>query len=90
MTDFCRCDNPEPNVDGSCAVCQRPLRDLSEFSLLHKPPPALRDPPFEPVPPDPAPWRVCPSCGVENNEHKPTCPKANWNVDRCVPPRRTA
>lgn len=84
MTNFCRCDNPTI-TDGKCDVCQMPPREIAT-QLLHKPPPPLAYPPLPPIPPDPPPWRVCPSCGVENNEHKPKCPRANWNVDKCVPP----
>lgn len=86
-TEFCRCDNPT-FVDGRCMSCQA-LERIVPMDLLHKPPPPFSREPRPAIPPDPPPWRVCPSCGVENNEHKPTCPRANWNVDKCVPPRRT-
>lgn len=85
MIDTCRCDTSTYTYGGMCDTCGRPQWEASA-ELLHKPPPALAHPPLAPVPPDPAPWRVCPSCGQENTEHKPKCPRANWNVRKDTPP----
>ena len=85
MTDFCRCDNPIV-TDGKCDICQFPVREVPT-ELLHKPPPPFSREPRAAIPPDPPSWRVCPDCGAENTEHKPDCPKANWNVRKDTPRR---
>lgn len=61
--------------------------EINEPVMLHKPPPAFSTEPRE-IPADPPPWRVCPSCGAENTEHKPKCPRANWNVNKYTLPRQ--
>lgn len=79
---FCRCDNPEitARLDGLCAACQMPEREVST-DLLHKPPTITTFAPPRVIVEKVA-WRVCPDCAAENTEHKPRCPRASWNVDR--------
>lgn len=82
MNDFCRCDNPTV-VDDRCinGGCGQLIR--ADFPLLHTPPTCTTFAPPLVIEERP-PWRVCPDCSAHNNEHKPRCPRANWNVDKCV------